>query len=168
MTTLPSVRVSRRSVSRLTPLYDTIPSWEQFRIISLNMLTDCCIHTWKHCGVVETSISSFSLKSGGKTRSSSVDRVANSGNKSVCFSLENSVVTWETSPMIESSAEDAISGNGSICFSVEYSLVDKRASHKVDSVFSWISRRFSSFFISRYKWFNMLVGWEWTRSVKCI
>ena len=58
--------------------------------------------------------------------------------------MKNSVVTGKTSPMVESSVEDAISGNGSMCFSVEYSLVEKRASPKVDSVFSWISRRFSS------------------------
>ena len=96
----------------------------------MNILTDFdySIHTWKHCGVVETSISNFSLKSGGKTRSSSVDRVASSGNGSTCFSVEKSVVTGETSPMVESSLEDAISGNGSTCFSVEYSLVEKRAS----------------------------------------
>ena len=73
-------------------------------------------------------MSSFSVKSGVKTRSSSVDRVASSGNGSTCFSVEKSVVTGETSPMVESSLEDAISGNGSTCFSVENSLVVKRAS----------------------------------------
>ena len=72
-------------------------------------------------------MSSFSLKSAGKTRSSSVKRVASSGNESTCFSVENSVVTGETCPMLESSLEDAISGNGSICFSVEYLLVEKIA-----------------------------------------
>ena len=118
----------------------------------MNILTDFdySIHTWKHCGVVETSISNFSLKSGGKTRSSSVDRVASSGNGLTGFSVDNSVVV--------SSLEYSSSGNGSTCFSVENSLVEKSASPKVDSVLNWIGRRFSSPGFSCYEWVNKLLG----------